>query len=74
MDDSVGMNCTFPVANPSSRDPGIISDSVSGVHDLINSAPYATHAGASDASELANATSRAFPLAAREHLHTQYMA
>ena len=28
MDDSVGMNCAFPVANPSSKLPGIISDSV----------------------------------------------
>ena len=51
MDDSVGMNCAFPVANPSSKLPGIISDSVSGVHERIKSAAYNAHGAAKSRSD-----------------------
>ena len=51
MDDSVGMNCAFPVANPSSKLPGIISDSVSGVHARLQRAAYNAHGAAKSRSD-----------------------
>ena len=63
MDDSVGMNCAFPVANPSSKLPGIISDSVSGVHERIKSAAYNAHGAATTRYALSSS-----PRAARAHV------
>ena len=69
MDDSVGMNCASPVANPSSKLPGIISDSVSGVHERIKSAAYNAHGAAKSRSdETTRYALSSSPRAARAHV------
>ena len=69
MDDSVGMNCASPVANPSSKLPGIISDSVSGVHERIKSAAYNAHGAAKSRSdETIRYALSSSPRAARAHV------
>ena len=73
---SVGTNCTSPVASPRSRLPGIISDSVSGVHDRASKIPYSAHGAAnifaSDAAKSRASTSSSSRLAraARAHITT----
>lgn len=73
---SVGTNCTSPVASPRSKLPGIISDSVSGVHDRASKIPYSAHGAAnifaSDAAKSRASTSSSSRLAraARAHITT----
>mmetsp|Transcript_4386 Transcript_4386/g.19916 ORF Transcript_4386/g.19916 Transcript_4386/m.19916 type:complete len:124 (+) Transcript_4386:274-645(+) len=45
MPSSCGKNWGLPVASPSAKDPGIMSDRVSGDQDAQRSARYATHKG-----------------------------